>query len=342
MLIAQNCDGLRPAAAPLLAAALIACSSQAALQPSPITTPLLQSAAADLRTHIDLLLAEHVMIVAKETAAAFNHADSYASYTALLGANSRDLSAIIGRAFGTTTAAQFQQVWDMQNGYLVDYAIGAVTHDEGKAGGAMTGLRDKFQVQFSQLFRGIALADQLSDDKTFIDDLSAQRYASFYADLHTAYGHTQVIGDALADEFVNRFPDKFPGRIDGHDVDNRVAMNLLLQEHSYLTTMATDATIAKRDGEKAAAVSALSTSARHLGGAWAEWDAALVAYATGAPFDAAQFAGRLASGVPKTAVKHLIDATIKAIDDQKADKSRALADDDRAAATATQPIADSL
>jgi hypothetical protein len=38
----------------------------------------------------------------------------------------------------------------------------------------------------------------------------------------------------------------------------------------------------------------------------------------------------------------MIDATVKAVDDQKSKATKTLADDDRAAATAMQPIADSL
>lgn len=306
------------------------------------------SPAADLRTHLDVLLAEHVMIVAKESAAAFNHSDEYAPYTALLAANSSDLAQIMGRAFGTTTAAQFVQVWDMQNGYLVDYGIGVVTHDDGKANAALAGLNTivlklEAALPVDQPYKvWLPLDEQISEDKTFIDNLFAQRYASFYAELHTAYAHTQVIGDALAFEVVNQFPDKFPGRIDGRDVISRVTVNLSLQEHSYLETMATDATVAKRDAEKTAATSALAESASKLGITWPAWDSAVLSYATGATLHAAQFVDRLATGAPKPAVQHYVEATIKVVDDQKSTSSKTLADDDRAAATAIQPIADSI
>src|SRR5439155_672078 len=89
--------------------------------------------AADLRTRLDLLLGEQVMIVAKESAAAVNHSDDYAGYTALLTANSSDLADLMRRAFGNSAAAQLAQQWNVQNGYLVDYAIAVVTHNDGKA-----------------------------------------------------------------------------------------------------------------------------------------------------------------------------------------------------------------
>ena len=348
MLIRHNGGGLRPAAAALIAAAFVGCSSQAAVEPPPSKVSTAQSPAADLRVHLDLLFAEQVIIVAKESEAAFNHSDSYASYTALLAANSSDLSASIGRAMGAAVAAEFQQAWDLQNRYLVDYAIGVVTHDDAKANAAMDGLRDvPLKVGSAlPLYQGykvwLPLGEQFLDDKEFIDMLFAQNYASFYTELHVAYLHTQEIGDALADEIVNRFPDKFPGRVDGRDVIGRVARNLYMQENVYLATMATDATAARRSAEKPAAVSALSANAGQLNRAWADWDAALVAYASGATFEPAQFAAALGNGAPAAAVDHLIAATIRVIDDQKVGSSKTLANDDRAAATAIQPIADSI
>ena len=284
------------------------------------------------------------MIVAKETEAAAYHSDEYTSYTSLLGANASDLSTIVGRAYGSTTAARFMQAWNMQNGYLVDYAIGVVTHDDDKAKAAMSDASGTFVPQFAQLFGGIALSDQLAADKTFIDDVAGQRYAPFYADLHKAYAHTQAVGDALAVQIVKAFPDKFPGDPSARDVDARVAVNLALQEHSYVATMATDAVVAKRDAEKNAALTALASTATQLGKAWVDWDAAVVAYSGGTELPAPSHVDRLAAltGAPKSAVQLYVLATIKVVDDQRSKSSKALANDDRAAATAMQPIADSL
>ena len=53
--------------------------------------------AGDLRTHLDLILGEQVMIVAKETVAAVNHSEDYPAYTALLTANANDLTALMRR-----------------------------------------------------------------------------------------------------------------------------------------------------------------------------------------------------------------------------------------------------
>ena len=73
--------------------------------------PPAHTQAADLRTRLDLLLSEQVMIIAKQAAAAVNHSDEYTAYTSLLAVNSADLSSLIAHAFGNTAGVQFAQVW---------------------------------------------------------------------------------------------------------------------------------------------------------------------------------------------------------------------------------------
>src|SRR5437016_8180707 len=199
------------------------------------------------------------MIVAKESAAAVNHSDQYSSYTALLTTNSNDLTNLLGRAFGNTAATQLAQAWSIQNGYLVDYAIGVVTHNDAKANGAMSGLVNGFVPQFAQLITDAShlpldsvtqlMQQQILEDKAFIDDVFAQRYPAFYKNLHTAYAQTSRLADALAVQIAHKFPDKFPGDPSAHAVDVRVSLNNLLQEHSSLATMATAAVVAGRSPE---------------------------------------------------------------------------------------------
>ena len=314
------------------------------------------------------------MIVAKESAAAVNHSDEYAGYTGLLATNSADLAALFGRAFGTTTSAQLAQTWNLQNGYLVDYAIGVVTHNDAKANGAMSGLTNGFVPQFAQLISAASrmpldpvtqlTSQQVLEDKAFIDDLFAGHYATYYADLHRAYAQTSRFGDALAAQIAQDFPDKFPGDPSAHRLDVRVSLNELLQEHSYLATMATDSVIANRGAEKTAAQAGLAANADMLGTVfatnfgnsvgtqfdkvWTARDAALVAYASGdtaakqslTETFVASFAPMAKAGTSQVASQ--VDATLKVIDDQRAKAAKTIAGDDRAAATSMQPIADSI
>ena len=355
MLMAQNGRGLRLAALALLALATVACNVQTVEAPTATVKAHLESTpAADLRTHLDLLLAEHVMIVAKETEAAVYHADEYAAYTALLGANATDLATQFGRAYGASAAPQLARSWNAQNSYLVDYAIGVVTHNADKANAATASLTGTFATQFGQMIEGSTgmpangireLAyQQVLLDKAFIDDVVAQNYSTFYVELDKAYMHSSQLGDALARHAAGQFPDKFAGDVSARVVESRVSFNLLTQEHSYLATMATSAAIAKRDAEKTAAMGALAASATRLGKIWSSWDAAVVSSATGADLQGHSLVDSmsLATGASPTDVQHLIDTTGKVIGDQKAKNARSVADDDRAAATAMQPIADAL
>jgi hypothetical protein len=356
---------------------LLACSSSS---PGPAATSPSAAAnvsatpAADLRVQLDLLFGEQVMIVAKESAAAANHSDQYAAYTALLTTNSTDLADVLRRALGNTTAAQFIQAWSIQNGYLVDYTIGVVTHNEDKANGAMSGLVNGYVPQFAQLLSGVGrlpldavtqlTTQQVLEDKLFIDDVFAQKYASFYADLHKAYAQTSRLGDALAAQIAQSYPDKLPGDTAAHPVDVRVSFNVLLAEHSYLATMATDAVVAARNAEKTAAAAALAANAERLGTAfagsfgsaagrqfdtmWAARDTAVVGYASGeavakqALTETFVTAFAALAHIARSQAGNQVGATIKVIDDQRAKSSKTVAGDDRAAATAMQPIADSI
>lgn len=340
---------------------------------SPPSTAVL-SQAADLRTHLDLLLGEHVMIVAKESAGAATHSDEYTGYTALLTTNLTDLSALMRQAFGNTAADEFSQAWSKQNANLVDYAIGVVTHSDAKANAAMSALSNGFVTQFAALINDMSglstgsiaqLATlQLQEDKAFIDDVSGQKYQQFYTDLMKAYALTARLGDALAERIAQKFPDKFPGDPTVPAADRRVSLNLLLQEHAFLATMATGAVAAGRDAEKTAAAAALGVDAvvlsRSLGdlfgastGAqfdkvWADRDAALLTYASKG--DAGSKQALTATIKPFSTLAHVaaasvtdeMNALIKVIDDQRAKTSKTIAGDDRAAATSMEPIADAI
>src|SRR6202521_1756934 len=82
--------------------------------PAPSPTPA-DSKAADLRTRLDLLLGEHVMVVAKQAVAASNHTDDYAGYATLSTTNGNALVEIIRSGFGNAPATQVEQAWAIQN-----------------------------------------------------------------------------------------------------------------------------------------------------------------------------------------------------------------------------------
>ena len=339
--------------------------------------------AADLRTRLDLVLAEHVMIVAKESEAATYHSDEYPGYAGLLTINGSAVVDVIRPAVGNSAATLFDQVWSTQNGYFVDYSIGLVTHNQAKANGAMSGLLTGFVPQLSQLVQGMTqlpldpmtqlATQQVLEVKAVIDDQFAQNQRMMYADLHTAYAHSSRIGDAIAVRIAQKYPDKFPGDPSSKAVDLRVSFNDLLQEHAYLATMATDAITAARSAEQAAAANALAANADALGtvfgalfgtGAatqfdklWAARDADLITYATSGDAtvgqrlsdsstlqlaDLVQTPDGVAVKAIQASARNQVQATLKAVDDQRAKAFAQLADDDRAAAAAMEAVADPI
>jgi len=375
---------LKPIRVLALAALLVAaCSTPGSgviHSPIPITTAspsfnLSDSKAADFRTRLDLLLAEHTMLAAKQAIAASNHTDVYAGYLVLLTANSNSLVDLVRSAYGNTAANQFDQAWRIQNGYLIDYTIGLVTHNDAKSNGAMSGLLNGFVPQLAKLIASltsisVASTSQLQTQliaqlKEVIDTEVAQTYTAMYPALRLAYATSALVGDALAISVVQQFPDKFPGDASNKSVDARVSLNGLLQEHSYLATMTTDAAFNQRTAEQTAAAASLGANAEALSKLFAEvvgsaagasvqqlWGARnsdLIAYATTGDAAARQgltdkFVTRF-YGIAPTAAANARDqalATIKVIDDQRAKAFKAIAADDRAAAAAMQPIADRI
>jgi hypothetical protein len=177
--------------------------------------------------------------------------------------------------------------------------------------------------------------------------------------------HSALIGDMLALRMVQQFPDKFPGDPSVNAVEARVSLNELLQEHSYLTTMMSDAGIAGRSDEASNALSAVAGARTDIApvigfllgpdartgfpGIWGIRDANVFAYANASDSAAkdkltgafvAQFSAL--TQVPAASIRDQVIATLKAIDDQRAKAYKNVAADDRAAAAGMQAIADQI
>ena len=361
-------------------------ASGALTQPTQVAANAADSKAADLRVRLDGLLGEHVIVIAKNSlAATANRSDEYRGYATLLTTNGTDLSDVIGSAFGATAAAGFDQIWSAQNNYYVDYTVGLVSHNAAKSNGAASGLLNGFVPQFAQFMSSMSSIpldpitelsrEQVLETKAMIDDQAALNNAKTFADLQRAYVQASRIGDALASAIANKFPDKFPGDPANKAVDFRVALNNLLEEHSYLATMTTSATAAGRTAEQAAALNALAANADALGTVfsqafgtaigtrfdqvWGARDAELVVYAGSA--DAAtrqaafadltmtfvaQFesliddATNLAGAAVSNPIQLQIEATVRTIDDQRSQSATQVAGDDHTAAAAMIPMGD--
>lgn len=325
-----------------------------------------------MRTHLSLLFGENIFIVAKESEAAVDHAGEYTSYANLLATNTRDLTTLMGRAFGNTTATQFSQAWTAQNGHLADYTIGVVTHDQDKANVAISSLFNQSLPQVAQLITAAtqlplnqiteSLRNQLTATKQLIDAEfvahTALTYSVTYGQLHSAYTIASGLGNTLALRISQQFPDKFPGDPSAGAVTLRASLNNALQECAYLATMATDAAVNARNAEVAQALSSIRSTTDlmdmelknpRLKSTWALEVSAIESYAAAGDPAAKKaltetFVSQLSSitATPASVISDQVSATVRVIDDQRTGALTLLAGDDRAAASAMQPLADSL
>ena len=262
-----------PAAASASAAPAVSAGPSAST--SQVTT---DTAAADLRIKLDLLLGEHIIFASKATGAALlGHAAEYQAYGAMLNTNGTDIGEMVGAAFGPAAKDQFNKIWSAHNGYFVDYTVGVASKDKAKQDKAVKDLTTDYVPNFSKFIAdatGLPLdavtsliTDHVLQTKQIVDDQAKRNWTAAYADIRAAYAHMSKIGDALAEAIVAKFPDKFPGDAKNKGVDFRVALDDLLQEHLYLATSATGAALSGMSAQFNAAGSALNTNGTDLGGA---------------------------------------------------------------------------
>jgi hypothetical protein len=234
------------------------------------------SAAANVRTDLDYLLGEHLILAAKATGAALDgRTDQFEAYGGLLNTNGTDLGAAIGSIYGAEAEDEWNRIWSAHNGFFVDYTTGVATDDSALAGGAVDDLTTIYVPEFSAFLAGAtglpedAIADLVTDHvlqtKAVVDAQASGDFEAAYAAIRTAYAHMQMIGDALAPAIAEG--NDIEGEAINAGVDFRVALNQLLQEHLFLASFATDAAIGARDDEFAAAGAALNTNGTDLGAA---------------------------------------------------------------------------
>ena len=242
------------------------------------TTNATQSRAADLRTKLDILLGEHLMLAAKATDAALGgRSDEFKAYGDLLNTNGTDIGAMVGAAYGADAQSKFNQIWSAHDGFFVDYTTAVATRDTARMSKAVENLTTIYVPQFSDLISGATglprdtvaqlTTQHVLQTKAIVDAQAAKDWPSAYRDIRTAYMHMQMIGDPLAVAIAKSRTSSFPGDAAGKAADLRANLNMLLQEHLYLATMATDAALGGRTDEFQAAGNALNANGTDIGSA---------------------------------------------------------------------------
>ena len=261
-----------PATAPAM-------TDKASMAPEMSEAPMMtDSAAANLRTKLDLALGEHIILASKATGAALGgRNDEFAAYGALLNTNGTDIGAMIGAAYGNDAKDAFNKIWSAHNGFFVDYTTGVATKDKAKMDLAVKNLTTVYVPDFAKFISdatGLPMdavvsltTDHVLQTKAIVDAQAKGDWTAAYAAIRMAYAHMQKIGDAIAPAIATKFADKFPGDASTKAVDLRVGLNQLLQEHLYLASFATGAALGGRNDEFAAAGAALNTNGTDLGAA---------------------------------------------------------------------------
>jgi hypothetical protein len=239
---------------------------------------VVDSKAADLRTRLNYLLGEHLILAAKSVDAALGgRTAEFNAYGALLNTNGTELGEMIGAAYGAEAKTKFNGIWSAHNGFFVDYTTGVAKKDEAMKTKAVNNLTGTYIPQFSELISGATglpkdtvaelTKTHVLTTKDIVDKLATKDYTGAYTAIRGAYAHMQMIGNPLATAIASGKPDLFPGDAKNKGVDLRVNLNMLLQEHLYLATMATGAALGGRNEEFAAAGAALNTNGTDIGGA---------------------------------------------------------------------------
>ena len=104
--------------------------------------------AADLRTGLNYLLGEHILLASSATGAALAGRDAeFKAAAAALDPNSVDISKAIGSVYGQDAEDAFLPLWRRHIGFVVDYTVGVATKDKAKQDKAVADL-----VQYTQDF----------------------------------------------------------------------------------------------------------------------------------------------------------------------------------------------
>ena len=227
--------------------------------------------AADLKTGLNALLGEHVLIAAVATSHALGGREAaFKGAAAGLDANSVEIARAIGSVYGADAEKAFLPLWRRHIGFVVDYVGGVAAKDKAKQDNAVNDL-----VQYTQDFGAFlssanpnlpkaVVADLVKSHvltlKDVIDAQAAADHGKAYTAVRTAHAHMQMIGDPLAAAITKQFPDKFGGASESPAATLRTTLDLALREHVILAAMATGSALGGREAEFKAAAAALDAN----------------------------------------------------------------------------------
>ena len=223
--------------------------------------------ASQLRSSLDGLLQEHVVLAAAATNASVGgRNDEFTAATGALDANSEALTKMIESVFGAEAATTFGPLWKKHIQLFFNYANGqqqamndllAYTKEFGTFINAT--LPDLPVDAVAELVKTHVLAL-----KDVIDAQRARDQNRAYTALRVATAQASSIAEPLAAATSAKFPEKVSGNPKSPAATLLVTLNSGLREHVYLVADATGAALGGRQDEFTAAAAALDANSNAL------------------------------------------------------------------------------
>jgi hypothetical protein len=181
----------------------------------------LQAPVWRLRSQLDKLLAEHVVLVQDATRAAVSNAPDFAAAGQDVNGNTRDLAAAVDTLFGAPAAKQFQSLWANHVDQLIAYAGAATAHNTARQDQARAALRD-FENRMAALLGAAtgkrlgnaALATALATHDQMLmrhaDAYAAKDYGTAHDIAYQTYEHMFELARQLANAFGSTVAARLP------------------------------------------------------------------------------------------------------------------------------------
>jgi hypothetical protein len=238
--------------------------------PSPVALPLSVLAGrsgSDVRVALNLLFQEQLYLCAAAMDAASSaRLDELIAVSGVLDQNSMALAEIVGAVQGEPAAQTLLDAWRGLVDDLVQYAQG----QQSVASADLDRRRPVVAAQFAFAGLTAATADDLlrrhiQAQLILADALISHDSTQAAQRLRSAAAASDDLARPLAAAIAAQAPAQAPPPTEGLDVDVRIDLARLLQEHTYLTGAAVDAASDGRVGDQHALLGAANANATDLG-----------------------------------------------------------------------------
>ncbi|WP_173918615.1 copper amine oxidase [Halobacillus sp. Marseille-Q1614] len=177
--------------------------------------------AADLRSDLNSLAAEHFALATLEMQKGYDQAADYDFVTWAEDMNTKDFKAAIASIYGDEGAEQFEKLWQEDHIYAQSDIVTAALEENEEARKDAEQRLQKFAEDFGAFLDSVTEGNLLAEDaKEAIwkhesqvidgfDHYAAGDYDLAYDTFRTGYGFVFGIGETLSDAIVKQMPDQF-------------------------------------------------------------------------------------------------------------------------------------